>query len=773
MSDKEKDKFSFESVPNKIGRGEKQGNEKENTDFSFDDVPVLGKKEKSGSIVDLLGGAVSSPQKKRPVKEEKIDDSPLKLKENNNNNLADTVTESKDIFSSDLDTWLDATPKKKDNKKLFIAVASIVVVVIVFFAIFIILVKTLKKGDETQLPVERKKSLSKEDLERIRLEEQKRKIEEEIASAEKLISENEISTAEARLNELKEKYPEKSAIYNTLGRAFLKKHDIESAKEHFIKAISTGTEIPEPFVQLCKILLSQDKLSQAADFAEKGLKKFPEDQELLKIAAKIALKNGNRELATQLYDKTSKSELSQIELTDYAALLAQKNEKKKAREIYVYTGKKFLDPKSFEKAVSIEDDPIEKNAIINTAISVFEKDQYIVSRMLILLVKELLKAGRKDMALEKSKAIDPVSLDDNDSILFIELNLDSSGDVILKDKIETIISSKKDNFLLIQKIYFLLVKNGKNALAAEIFSEFWAKNPDNIIFEYFYAKSLDPLEESIKYYKDVISKKNNFPEALYDLGNCLIAHRRYTEAEKYLTDASRLKPKDFEIHRSLFLSKFYNNRKKEFIIEFKNYLKSIQYPDINNQIIEYAQQLNDGAFSNEIISEMERNGNKDVLYWKVRHDIIYWNNPEKYFNEYFPQEIRDLYIAYLLAKGKFKDILLLPTPPEKFPEFWKVFILWVAKKEGWEELAQTFREKNKYNSSYELITSVMLSKTDPEDARRQIYRVSHELENVFYLVLAEKFKLDGLKIKAKVCYSKAIADYPHIYRKVIELLEKY
>ncbi|HRR28532.1 MAG TPA: hypothetical protein P5270_04155, partial [Victivallales bacterium] len=76
-------------------------------------------------------------------------------------------------------------------------------------------------------------------------------------------------------------------------------------------------------------------------------------------------------------------------------------------------------------------------------------------------------------------------------------------------------------------------------------------------------------------------------------------------------------------------------------------------------------------------------------------------------------------------------------------------------------------------SSYELITSVMLSKTDPEDARRQIYRVSHELENVFYLVLAEKFKLDGLKIKAKVCYSKAIADYPHIYRKVIELLEKY
>ncbi len=577
--------------------------------------------------------------------------------------------------------------------------------------------------------------------------------------------------AEFQLAELQAKNPEKSPVYTMLARSQFKRGDKDAAIQSYIKAVSAGSDSAEPFAQLCSIYMEQKKFPEASDFSEKGLKKFPEDQSLLRASARLAMALDDRKKAAELYGKTNKTELTQRELNDYASVLRAGGENRKAREIYIYSGKKFVDSSSFEKAMEVEPDPIEKNSIINTALGVFEKDEKKISSMMMILVKDLVKSGRKDMASEKLKMISPELLDQNDSLLFLRLTLESSSDIIIKDRVETVIAARKDNYHLLRSIQDLLVNGGKSTLSAEIFSGIWAKDHENPTFEYLYARSLDPMESAIEYYNSAISRNPSFGDALLDLGKCLIAHRRYRDAEAALERAVKLNPSSHEANMNLFLSRFYESRSLDAIKTYHRFLESAKASNIAQTLLKYAQQIADPSYSDSLVSELEAAGDKQARYWRIRHDLVYSKDPARHFSEYYPPEARELYIAFLMGRGKLKDVLLLPTPPDKFPEFWKVFIMWRGESDGWEGLVATLQEKNKSNGSLDVLSQLMLGKLDPEEARKQIYRVSQDWEPLFYLVLAERYRKMGQKIRSKVCYAKALGDSPGVYSKAIQIFE--
>ncbi len=138
MPENEKDKFSFETAPDKIGGATGGGGG--NSEFSFEDVPVLGKKEKTGTIMDFLGGGQNkeAPKKKRPTSADKTDEPPLDIKDDGTEAAAG---KSDDIFTADTDEWLAAAPKKKKklDRKIVIAVSAAGLLLVVAAAVVFIL----------------------------------------------------------------------------------------------------------------------------------------------------------------------------------------------------------------------------------------------------------------------------------------------------------------------------------------------------------------------------------------------------------------------------------------------------------------------------------------------------------------------------------------------------------------------------------------------------------------------------------------------------------
>ncbi|HPN83825.1 MAG TPA: tetratricopeptide repeat protein [Victivallales bacterium] len=764
MAENEQEKFSFESAPDKIGG---ETDKKDGAEFSFDEVPILGNKGKASSIVDLLGGASSPPKKKRPQSEQGADESGGT---DSSGQSEQSAGSQEDLFATDSGEWLNAAPKKKKlNKKLIIIAASV-------FALAILTAITaffLLRGKEEEVKnadgVVEKRRLTKEEKEKIRLEAEAKKFEEAVVASEKLITDGEYAKAETSINALIASHPEKSILYTLLARSQLRRKQSDLYVENYIKAISAGAMSAEPYSELCVFYLSAQKKTEALDMVEKGLKKFPEDQSLLRASASVYLAVDDKAKAVEVFGKIDKTELSQKEISDYADALRAIGENKKAREIYVYAGKKFIDSKAFEKALEVEPDPIEKSTIINTAITIFEKDSHKKNKMLMFLIRDLFKTGRKDMAMEKMKVLDIEFLSPADSLFYLEKTLETSSDIIIKDKIDSVIAANSKNFDMMKGIQKILFKNGKESLSAEIFSELWTKNPEVPEFEYFYARSIDPLEAAIGYYSSAVKKKPDFQDALVDLGALLIYHRRYSEAESVLLKARKINPDDPTINRNLFLSRFYVSRNTKALDEYKKFLQAKGARGIPETLIEYAQMLDNPLTSETLISEMEKS--KSRQFWRIRHDVVYWKDPGRHFSEYYPLEARELNMIYLISNGKLKDVLMLSTPPEKFPDFWKVFIMWRSNLEGWEEMATKFYEKNKADSSYNMISLLMLGKYDPEEARKQVYRIKQELEPLFYLVVAEQYRKAGLSVKAKVCYSKALGEGPNIYRKAVQYFE--
>ncbi len=766
MAEQEKDKFSFEDAPGKIGAGE-DSSEKPASEFSFNDVPILGKKEKTSSIMDFLGGSStpsSSTRKKRP--QGQPEESPLELKYEKE---PERGGQSNDILGTGGDEWTIAGPKKKKKMKrlvLILSVATLLSLVIVSVAVFFLMRQ--KENEDVPLP---NKRLNKLEKEKARQEEKKRQFDASVTAAEKLVADGNITEAELALQKLIAEHPEKSLLYTISARLEQKKNNPVLAMENFIKAISAGAESSEAYVQLSALYLTEKKNAEALDICEKGIKKFPDDQALLKILAKLYLALDDKLKASEFFGKIDKTTLSYAEISDYAELLKAIGENRKAREVYVYAGKKFVDSALFEKALDVEMNPVEKNNIISVAITLFDKDPQKMNKMLILLVRDLMKTGRKDMAMEKLKMVDVEFLDADDSLFYVEKTIESTNDLINKDKIETIISTHNSDYAILKAIQNLLNRTGKTTLSAEIFSELWAKNPESAVCEYLYARSLDPLDSAIEYYSLAVKRKPDFQDALLDLGKCLISHRRYLEAEDILLKARQMNPDGLTINQNLFLSRFYRDRNSKTLLEYRKFLESKKIGKIPLLLMEYAQMLDDPSYSESLLLELEKSDKKAEQFWRIRHDLIYWNAPEKHFSEYYPPEARELYVLYLLSKGKQRDVLLLPTPPDKFPDFWKVFILWRSGMEGWEDMALAFYEKHKANSSLNMISMMILGKNDPDDAKRQIYRVEQEYEALFFLVMAEQYRKARLRIKAQVSYSKALGDAPGIYRKLIQYFE--
>jgi thioredoxin-like negative regulator of GroEL len=779
MTAKGQDDFSFSSAPE--GKEEKE-EKKQDFEFSFDSIPVLGQKEagKAPSIADLrTTNEAKSRKQKKEDKPQKDNGKTEEVKVDAAQNEA--KTQEGDIFGQD--EWSISLPylqeKRKGRIRRIIIIASASLFIIVIIAVVLIISRKQQKDNSAGERADKtgtggtEKSEKEKERER-QSERERKKFEDTISRITGLIEEKNYAEAKPLIADLLKQKPECSALYSLSGKIAFEQNQHEVAFDNYMKAIASGSPSPDPYLQASELCLLSGKSTEAEGFIEKALVKFPQNQALFQGAIKFFLKVGKPEKAANMLDKIDLAAMSKEEINGFAQNLSDAHLPKESTRMYLYVGKKFLDPDFFEKAIALESNPNEKVDITNEAINLFDKDATRKNRLLVSLVSQLFKMGNKKAAEEELKKVEIIFLKSNEILVFAQKTLELGKEDFIKETFENIANMHSANYPLLKKLQNMLKKNNKYELMADIFSDLWKKNEQNAELEYLYARAFAPLATSITHYKEVIKKQSSFFDAHFELGECLIAHRRYKEADAVFVECLKLNPSDLPSQENLFLSRFYQNKSEDIIINYEKALQEARKKEAERAeiLIKYAQMLENPLLADKYLNILNREKATCYDYWKVRNDFIYWREPEKNFSGKYPAQARELYLLYMLGKGKIKDVMLLPTPPEQFPEFWKVFLAWKYEIDGWKESVMLFNKKHNDDFGIKLIMSVMLGDISPEEARQQIFWIPYDLEPLFYLTIAEQYRKNRNMTNAGVCYTKAAGDGLTIYKKAIQYFEK-
>ena len=214
----------------------------------------------------------------------------------------------------------------------------------------------------------------------------------------------------------------------------------------------------------------------------------------------------------------------------------------------------------------------------------------------------------------------------------------------------------------------------------------------------------------------------------------------------------------------LALSKVKGGKGETAMAQYEKFVSSLKVPESEKDLmrLKIAQNLQSPEESLKYLSKISQvpDLRNEWRLFDIRHKLIYGGISDIDFTDGYGGPIRDYYIYYLMSQGRFKNILTLMTPPEDFPEFWKVFVCWKQNIASWKEQCELLIEKHKNNPDplIPVAASIMLGKITPDEARSLLKRLPPEDEPFLLLVLAESYMKSNNKLKAKVCFALAARD---------------
>ena len=154
--------------------------------------------------------------------------------------------------------------------------------------------------------------------------------------------------------------------------------------------------------------------------------------------------------------------------------------------------------------------------------------------------------------------------------------------------------------------------------------------------------------------------------------------------------------------------------------------------------------------------------------------LIYGGASSSDFSGSKTGELRKYYIIYLLSHGKIRELLMLPTPRDVFPEFWKIYLMRRKNYTSWKQNAELFLRKKQWKADPAalIITQVWLESISLEDAEKKINTVPYESRGLLYALIAEEYARMKKFTKADIRFRKALHSPKGIYIGVVKYIRK-
>ncbi|HBC85911.1 MAG TPA: hypothetical protein DCZ94_03045 [Lentisphaeria bacterium] len=762
MSDEKKDSgFSFENTPGKIG-GESQGDE-----FNFSDIPVLGKpeneKEKKG-IFSFDHKKAEQQQAGVQYDEMKEQPPPGQGQDELNPDMYRQEDQAK---------WDKIAIKKKFAFKLNLSPKLLVIVAVAFCVVLaggasaFFLLKSKAKGQATGTAGTQggakpgKKDPKAEEEARRQAE-----LEKKLAAANAALKEAKYKEALKMFQLLETELWKEKELVILFGEAEcyenLKQDD--DALKGYTKCVDAGwKENSQPYMRAAKILSKKEKSADAVKCLEKGRALFPTDSPLVIQLAQTYNALGQTDKSAAEFKKiTNKSDFPLDVLKLYCSILLKRQEKESARELYIYGSKKFRDLDCFMSAAQLSDKPQDKIDIMNQALNNIEEKKKSIAIM--YLTELLMQNGKKDEAAKQLDKIQLGELRQESVVDFLKMLVVSGNLTKFKAEYKKAIGLFPKDFPMHQAVYDSLVENGQDKLAFEIYSEWWSERNETC-GGYFYGKSLGAMpDEVIDIYTRLAKKDPDFFEVLYDLGYFYMLKRDWPNSEKNYAECVRLRPNDRSLQQLLAVARIRNGKGDEALDGYEKLLSGLNISEEEkaSDLIDIACRLPSPARMEKYLGVLKGNPKYADEYKTqlMKFKLIYGKPDDSDFAEPYPKAARIYHEYYLLSKGRTNEVLLMTVPPDEFPDFWKIFILWRNDKPGWQEGMDALVAKNKAKKDaiYGIIASLWNGKLQPDDAKKHIEKIHPDNETLFYLMIAERYRKDKISIKGKVAYQRAVSD---------------
>lgn len=320
-----------------------------------------------------------------------------------------------------------------------------------------------------------------------------------------------------------------------------------------------------------------------------------------------------------------------------------------------------------------------------------------------------------------------------------------------------------------QKIQKQLIKKHPNdSFVPNIYRKCLDQNKRSAIMNFCYGYALGYIPIAEKYLKKAIKLDKKLIDAYVCLGEIYTMEQKWDKAIGIYEECLKNDPKNLDVLCLLATVQWHNGAGMKAITDLKNTLRKQGLADsqISVRLIPLAQRLPDSKLADECLKDIKKNPKlrKQYQYYKLRNKVIYGTLSKKDFDGWYPKKARLFHILYLLSDNEFKKIQLLPTPPEEFPDFWKIYIGWLIDDALWRKSAEKFLEKHAKDPdpTYKYIVYLWLGKKDekgeeftPIKARSMLDKIPPDNLPLYYFMLAEYYRKIRKKIKARILYRKA------------------
>jgi len=324
-----------------------------------------------------------------------------------------------------------------------------------------------------------------------------------------------------------------------------------------------------------------------------------------------------------------------------------------------------------------------------------------------------------------------------------------------------------------------LIQKKYNSFAVNIFQTVYKSKSHSPEAAFLYGKSLGSLPLAETYLTKAVFIQKDYLDAYIVLGSYYYQKREWDKAIDTYNKGLKHYPSKSQFRERVVVCNIWKGAAEgeKAILEYENHLSSKGFSEdaVGSNMINLAQMMPNPDLAKKYLGMMRTGLNKSKIRKEyaialLKQKAVYSKVTIADFKKLSVNDVREEYIACLLYNGQERKVMTLTTPPKYFPDFWKAFLSWKYESRLWEKSAQLLndRHRDSEDKMIYLITSLWLKKISAEDARARVNQVGIESEPLYYMLIAEYYKKEKKRTKARVVFNKALKNKYGIYYNLIK-----
>jgi len=548
-----------------------------------------------------------------------------------------------------------------------------------------------------------------------------------------------------------------------LGRCLAKLGRNEEALAAYREALAAGGAEPPVIAAAAELMLGMNLPDDAVAALQAGIQANPEQPLLLAMLAEASHRQGNPRQALETFQKLKRDDLNERQLDILGRLLIADGRREEARKVFFYSAKRYNLFSAYLAAAELAPKPADRIEIMANASGKLT-DKREVNAALVMLARYLNEAGRKGDALSQLAQVDVAALQPKDIAALADLAVTLEAPLELFEKValrlQESFANEAEPHMVFQD---RLCQARREPQLLDWYGKWWAKRPNNAVVNFLYGRVLRSGSEAIARLRQATVIKPEFLLAWQALAEACYTGKQWRDAETAYAACCQLDPGQRDNRLRLALVQLYGNLADpgQVVDDFASYLQEQQVaePEPTRLLLDLAQRLPDPARADRYLERLRLLPGMATEYraQRLRTDLIFGRLTDADFNDPVPRAAREIQQLYLLGKGRTKEVLMMPTPAEDFPEFWKVFLCRLGNLD-WQDNAVRLLERyqGSPNSTVALLVSMWLGQRSATDVRALAHLIPPDQEALFYFILAEEFRRINNPVAAKVCYTSAL-----------------